>query len=221
MDIFTLPVATKVQRVIPKNAFESYTNARQQRLFTDLIRRITWTHKLSPETVNLPGKELKEIQIFNIQLKVKEDIPGVMDIIDKAIPYAIIFIVEHQGSIYLSTSAKHPHPVNENNSVIDWTFRTDWFSPVDNQYPLNLKRSLDFVYLNFCAQLAEYSNKELKSINDLFEFSRKVDALEKEIQKLKSGISSCKQFNQKVALNMRLKEVEKKLSLFLNNKTVL
>ena len=66
MEVFSLPNAAKVQRVIPKNAFDAYTNAKQKKLFTDLIARITWLYKLSPDTVNLEAKEIKEIQICRL-----------------------------------------------------------------------------------------------------------------------------------------------------------
>jgi hypothetical protein len=46
---------------------------------------------------------------------------------------------------------------------------------------------------------------------DLIEYKRRIDTLEKEIQKLKVSIASGKQFNHKVELNMRLKEAENEL----------
>jgi len=39
--MFYLSQATKVQKVIPKNTFDSYTNAKQKKSFTDKIQRIT------------------------------------------------------------------------------------------------------------------------------------------------------------------------------------
>src|SRR5690554_2099177 len=110
MDLFNLPHTAKVNKVIPKNAFDSYTTTKQKRLFTDLVSRITWTHKLSTDTVNLLAKEIKEIQVFRIELKVKEEIQAVLSIIDKAIPYNIVFVIEHENLIYISTSTKHLHP---------------------------------------------------------------------------------------------------------------
>lgn len=127
MELFNLPHTAKVNRVIPKNAFDAYTNSKQKKLFTDLILRITWQQKLSPDTVNLEAKEILEIQIFKIELKVREEIQSLLDIINKAIPYNIIFIVEESDAIYLSTSTKHPHPVNADNSVIDWTLEHHGF----------------------------------------------------------------------------------------------
>jgi|JI10StandDraft_1071094.scaffolds.fasta_scaffold15048_3 hypothetical protein len=217
MEIFILPNTAKVNRVIPKNAFDTYTTAKQKKLFTDLIARITWTHKLSPDTINLEAKDIKEIQIFRIELKVKEEIQSVLDVIDKAIPYHIVFIIEHDGKIYLSTSTKHAHPTKEDNAVIDWTFKTSWFSPSKNTYRLHLKKSIDAVFHDFCFQLSGKSEISSMPFQDLIEHKRRIDTLEKEIAKIKVRISNGKQFNRKVELNLRLKEAEDELQSLLTN----
>lgn len=215
MEVFKLPHTTTVNRVIPKNAFDSYANTKQKKLFTDLILRITWVRKISQDTVNLEGKEIKEIQIFRIELKKNEDVKPVLDIIDKAIPYPIIFIVEHGGNVYLSTSTKHPNPVNENNAIVDWTFKTDWFNPSEKQYDLQLKKSLDNVYKEFCIELSDRKDSSFRALDDLVDYQRKVDELKKKILRLQASIRSNKQFKEKVALNMELKEAERQLNLYL------
>lgn len=206
MKLFKLPNTTAVQRVVPKNAFDAYTSTRQKKLFTDLIARITWSHKLSPDTVNLETKEVKEIQIFKVELKIKEDIQPVLDVIDKAIPYNIIFVVEYGNEVYLSTSTKHPHPKKEDQSVIDWTFRSIWFSPDENNYVLHLKKNLDTVYHDFCIQLSNKPSMVNRTLPDLVEYSKQKDLLERDIEQLRKSIKSCKQFKTKVALNLQLKQ---------------
>lgn len=206
MELFNLPNTARVNRVIPKNAFDAYTNSKQKKLFTDQILRITWIQKLSPETVNLESKEIKEIQIFKIELKIREEIQPLIEIIDKAIPYNIIFIIEASGSIYLTTSIKHPHPINNDNSVIDWTFKTAWFSPSLNTYSLNLKKSLDAVYHDFCTQLSGDRRGASKTLQDLVHYNKQIDDLEKEITQLKKNIKNSKQYKYKVELNLLLKQ---------------
>lgn len=216
MELFNIPKTAKVNRVIPKNAFESYTNSKQKKLFADLILRITWEQKLSPETVNLEAKEIKEIQVFKIELKIKEEIQPLLDIIDKSIPYNIIFIIKESSSIYLSTSMKHPHPLNADNSVIDWTYKTSWFLPADNIYSLNLKNNLDFVYRDFCIQLSGMQHMERKSLNEIVHYTKRIDALEKEISKLEISIKNCKQFKIKVELNLLRNQKMEELKILFN-----
>lgn len=215
MEIFTLPERAKVNKVVPKNAFDSYATPKQKKLFASLIARITWLYKLSPETVNLEGKEVKELQIFKIELKVKDDPQALLNLIDKSIPYNIIFLVEHNDEVFISTSAKHLHPLNEDNAVIDWTFKTEWINQSLIKYELQLRKSLDSVYQDFCIQLAGKPELSKKSLADLVQYKIQTTALEKEIERLKSAIKNCKQFNQKVEYNLLLKEKEEELQMLI------
>lgn len=211
MGYFNLPTSTKVGKVVPKNAFDAYTNTKQKKIFTDKVSRITWVNKLSKETTNLEPKEIQEIQLFKIELKIKEDIKLVLDIIDKSIPYPIIFLVEFNTEIYLSCSTKHPHPVNEDNAIVDWTFKTEWFNQKVNNYNLNLKKDLDFVFKDFCVQLSGKPALEKKSLEHIINYERQLDLVEKEIIKLKSALSKMKQFNLKVELNTELNRKRREL----------
>jgi hypothetical protein len=95
MEYFNLPANTIVQRVVPKNSFDSFTNTKQKEMFTKEIAKIVWSNSISAGTINLQGKDISEIQIFTIELKGQKEIKTVLDIIDKVIPYHIIFVVEY------------------------------------------------------------------------------------------------------------------------------
>ena len=211
MNLFDLPNSTIVNKAVPKNAFDKYTNTRQKKIFTTQVSRLLWLNKLSQETINLPPGEIKEIQLFLVELKQRVKIPVVLQVIERAIPYHIIFIVEHKGLLYLSTSAKHPNPVNEDNAVIDWTFDTDWIVPAENKYRLSLKKNLDAVYHDFCIQLTGNPSFADKSFREIVEYSIMIDSLRKEAERLKAAISNSKQYNHKVDLNIKLKSVENQL----------
>lgn len=215
MDILKLPISTQVNRVIPKNTFDSYTNTKQKKLFTDKVLRITWTHKLSKETTNLPSIDIEEIQIFKIELKTCEAIPQVIGIIDKAIPYPIIFFIQYGEKVYSATSIKHPHPTNQNNTVVDWTFTSDWIETSQISLKLSLKGSIDETHKDFCLQLSGRDDLKKKSIGQIVEFHQEKFALESEIEKIKQQILRSKRFKEKVELNLKLKGKEKELNHFL------
>lgn len=214
MELFALPHSTRVNRVIPKNSFDDYTSHKQKKQFTELISRITWLNKISTETVNLEAREIKEIQVFRVELKVSEDISTLLEVIDRAIPYHIVFQVQHGGMVYLSTSVKHPHPVNEDKAVIDWTFTSPIFAIANGcYYQFRLKRSIDDVHADFCKQLTGSSEEDgERNLEIVIEQQRKIAVLTKEAEKLRSAIARSKQFNQKVELNLRLQEVETELN---------
>ena len=211
MDFFNLPTRTKVGRVVPKNAFDKYTNTKQKKLFTDCIQRISWTHKLSADTVNLDAKDIQEIQVFKVELKQKSDILKILEIINKSIPYHIVFWLEHDQEAYISTASKPQQPTNNDVAVIDWTFASDWFSKDDNVYAFNLKGSLDAVFKDLCVKLTGKPELGSKSLSSILKNQQEVDRLKKEISKLKSAISRSKQFNEKVDLNLKLKSAQKEL----------
>lgn len=211
MDYFSLPETTRVRRIIPKNTFDSYTNSQQKKLFSDKIARITWMQKISKETVNLPSNEISEIQVFKIELKVKEDISAILAIIDKAIPYHIVFIVEHGDEIYISASKKHSNPGNENTSVIDWTFKSEWFLATESKCRLRLKQNIDAVFKDICIQLLDRDDLVNRSMDSIINAQQQIDALQREISRIKSSITNSRQFNRKVELNLLLKEKELKL----------
>ncbi|MFY7963702.1 MAG: DUF4391 domain-containing protein [Chitinophagaceae bacterium] len=206
MSYFNLPISTNVNRFIPKNAFDAFTNAKQKKKFTDIIDKITWLNKLSKETINLTGKEVQELQIFEIKLKEECYPKDLLDIIDKSIPYQIIFVLSYQDAILISTSKKHNHPLNQDNAVVDWSFATNWFVTTENSYQLNLKISLDFVYADFCSQLSSYT-QEQKDISKIIYHDKYLKGLKKQIADLKKAIKAEKQFNKKVELNIQLNKL--------------
>lgn len=207
--MFNLPQSTTIQKVIPKNAFDSYTNTKQKKSFSDKIIRVTWSNKIAFDTVNLNGVDVSEIQFFKIELKERIVIKDLLSIIDKSIPYHIIFWIEFDNEFYISTSAKHINTKNENIAVIDYTFISDWHLIENNPYKIELRNNLDWIFKKICDQLKSIDT-ETKSISELVKKQKSNDALFREIEKLKAAIANCKQFNKKVELNMRLKELEKR-----------
>jgi hypothetical protein len=213
MELFNLPYNTIVQRFVAKSLFDSVTNTKQKAMFTNDIAKIMWCNTLSTETTNLPHREIEEIQIFNIELKEKKEIKSILEIIDKTIPYHIIFIVSFANEVYLSASAKHPSPLNEDKSVIDWTYTSPWFKKTENTYRIKLQKDIDTVFFDFCRQLSPQSNSSIKNIADLSAYNSRVNSLSKEIEQLKKKILVCSQFNKKVELNLKLKDLEQELKI--------
>ena len=177
MNFFQLPHQAKKDKSIPKNAFYDYATSKQKQLFVDVVDKIRWQYKLASDTINLEGDEVQEIQIFEISLKQRKNIETVLPIIEKAIPYHIIFIISFNDEVMLYTSQKHAHPVNENNAVVDWVFKTDWFDSASNKYNIVLKESLDKVFSDFCFQIS--NNSETNSKQDLKELFKNFASVKK------------------------------------------
>lgn len=218
MNPFKLPDRTKVDKVIPKNAFDSYATSKQKKILTSSISRIIWKNKLSPETINLPFEEIQEIQIFNVEMKQKDYPHEIIHLIDKSIPYPIIFISSFLDECVLSTSVKHQNPTNPDNAIIDWHYKTDWFSIANWNYSLQLSKSLDFVYLEFCKSLNPNSKTvQSKNLNEMIEQSKILANIERKITHLQKAITKEQQFNKKVEMNVELNTLLKQKDTLLKS----
>jgi len=210
MKVFDLPTQTIVNKVIPKNAFDTYTTPKQRKKLAEFVERIRWTNKLSPETVNLSGKDITEIQVFEIELRKQEDISDLLDVFDKAIPYPIVFLVSLANRAFIRTSKKHIHPTQENTSVIDWTFKTNWKEKQHLNFSFDLKKDLDYVFRELCNQLSSGLAKG-NSIEELVAFEQSLSQLQSKIAKIKAAIQRTTQFNKKVELNQELRKLQSDL----------
>lgn len=208
--VFTnLPKSSIMDRSIPKNKFYPSSSTKQKDAFVEKINKIIWRNKISIDTINVKGKDVEEILIIEIQLKEKVKINDILLLINKTIPYHIIFYVSYIDDFYISTSVKHSNTFNVNNSVVDYTLNTEWETDI-NKYKINLFNDLDSIYLDFCNQLLPISNP-IKSFDKLTETGEQLNKLKRDIQNLESKIKSCRQFNKKVKLNSQLRELKEEL----------
>jgi len=211
--MLVLPHTSIVNRFVPKNSFDKFINTKQKKLFSEYVDKIKWANKLSTQTVKLEGKDIKEIQIFEILLKKKHEVEEVLNIIDRFIPYHIIFVLRFDNELMYSVAQKHPNPNSEDNSVVDWRFVSDWANVDSDVFKLNLKKSLDDVFTDFCLQVSGKIENQNKSLQEIISREQKRKQLLIDINKLESEIKSCKQFNLKVELNLKLQYLKKEIQL--------
>lgn len=203
------PATKKVQRVIPKNSFDNFATPKQKRLFTELVQRITWTHKISTSTTNLRSENLQEIQFFTVELKKKAPVKELLDLVDRSIPYTIVFTVIYDDEYYFHTAVKRIHAQDEDKAIIDFTFSNDWSS--DRLLTPELKKSIYHTYRDLCRELSDFREEAEITLDNLVKKQRDTNNLRKEISTLKAAIKKSKSFKEKVDLNQRLKVAERDL----------
>lgn len=209
MQSYPLPSTTVVKRVVPKNSFESLATTKQKRLFTEYIQRITWTHKVAPSTTNLQGSNIQEIQFFTVELKKEAAVKELLDLIDRCIPYPIVFKVIFGDQCYFQISIKRPHAQDEDKAIIDFSFSSR-FSDEFHLIP-ELRVSIDEVFRNLCLQLSDFPKEKGLTVEELVKRQREVNGLRKVIDNLKTSIKRSKSFKEKVDLNQKLTFAEKSL----------
>jgi hypothetical protein len=112
---FNLPAQSFVNKFIPKNKIfgKVILNTKIRNEFTDKIQKITWKYKLSEETININKTDnIEEIQIFEIELKEQIIPKNILKIIDKIIPYPILYIFTYKNEFAYGISLKDENAQN-------------------------------------------------------------------------------------------------------------
>ena len=127
---WTFPNQRLFGRRFPKQKF--YENldvsAEVKRLFVEQVKLITWANKLSPETMNIaPGQMVREIEVFRLTLQGQELDGRVLELMDKQIPYHILFLLERpDGSVRLHVTYKEASQSGSNAFQLRQSYHTEW-----------------------------------------------------------------------------------------------
>lgn len=204
---FSLPEQAYVHRPIPKNTFfgKATINTKLKKEFTDQIQKITWEYKIAEDTIGIPGTaSIEEIQIFEIQCKEKLIPKNVLKVIDKTIPYPILYVFTYDGHTAYGITLKG-----------DGTQRY-YFSEWDKEQVFSFSgTTLERIYQEIVTAFIAIrpSGKDFATI---VETDKQRAILEKEISALKNKIKNEKQFNRKVEFNKTLLEKKKLLESMLH-----
>ena len=206
MKPFNLPKETLVNRFIAKSKFFEKTkvNIKIQQEFADTILRITWAYKLAESTINISGTDhMEELQIFNVQLKTRDIPKSALKVIDKAIPFAILYTFEFENDfaygITIKENAEQRYFFSDWNEEIlfDFTGNT-----IEHIYQKTIK-----LFINSKTGLVTKN----QNFEDVLANEKQLASLEKEILSLQKKVRTEKQFNKQVAFNkaLRSKLIEK------------
>ena len=196
-----LPRTTEVNRRIAKEKL--YTNAtltpQLRDTIKDQIESVIWRNKLADSTVGISeGEDIKEIQVFEIELRQRELDKRALPAIAKAIPYKILFILvfgdEAQAWIEVSGTL----------------YSTDWQSLME--IPLKFEGlNLDAVYENLARQISGGRLGTDGDIEEAVDRDKRRQKLERDIAALEKKMAKEKQFNRQVELNGALKRLRAEL----------
>ena len=211
-----LPKSTEFNKRIPKQKFYDNLNVSPalKRSFIDQIKVIYWANKIAAATLNLAeGKNVTEIEVFEVRLNVPTLDEAVLKQIDREIPYHILFIMEYEDKYKAVIGYKEESSGNTAFKV-NCYYSTEWMNA--DALPLKLEGlSVDSVYENFVRQIAgnalaaSTSGETLKASVDRDE---KRQALQTQISKLQAKIKKEKQLNRQMQMNSELKELKEELN---------
>ena len=190
-DDFKLPKETLVNKFVAKSRFyeRSKLSSKLQKEFVDKVQRITWKYKLAENTLGIAKTEaVTEIQIFEIELKEQKVPKNVVKIIDKSIPYQILYRFVYEENVTYGISLKNGDNVG-NYYFSDWNTNLAFdFTGID----------LELVYQKLVKTFLRDEAKDKDDFDDIVSTDQKIRTLETEIASLESRIQKEVQFNRKV-----------------------
>lgn len=214
--LYDFPKQTKFGKLVAKNKIYEHANASTalKDKFVNQIDKITWAHKLAPETINLASSEsVPEIQIFDVKLKVKDLSEELLKSIDKVIPFPIIFQLYYEDKIKIKAAYKRPSDADKAKWVVESYFETEWFDLSSPKEALPVALNLTKLYEQMLQALIPHikGHSADVSIKDQVTHLQLYKSKEKEYEKLKAKRDKEKQFNRKAELNKQLKSLQKEL----------
>lgn len=213
-----LPKTTEFNKRIPKQTFYENLDVSPaiKKFFVDQIRVIYWKNKIAPSTMNLAaGTNVTELQIFEIRLSSNELDESVLELIDKKIPYHILFLLEYEGKYQAWIGYKEVSASASLAFKVGQYYHTEWMKA--EELPVKVEGlNVDAVYENFVRQIAGAQLQQAEageSLKETVERNAKIRDLKKQIAVLQTKIRKEKQLNRQMEMNKELKKLKKELQL--------
>lgn len=195
--MINLPKSCLVNKFIPKKVFYEKSNINQttKEEFINIVDKITWLYKLSPETIGINKTEdIEEIEVFQIELKEKVVPKNVIKAVTNSIQYKILFILKYNDEFcYLIK--------------LEDVYYTNWNEEINFEFTsINLS--------NLCESIAKsilHEGSNTKNFNEIIENINEKKELQDKIDKLTKRIRQENQFNRKVELNQELNKLLKEI----------
>ena len=191
--MFELPKNCYVNKFLPKKVFYEKVGVSSgiKDEFVNLVDRITWLYKLSPETIGIPKTDsIEEIQIFQIDVKEKKVPMSVIKTITKGVQYKILFLIKYNDDFCYSIK-------------VDEIFTTEWNDNISFEFNAI---NLEIVYESIVKLIIKEENNT-KRFEEIIEDKNNKNDLLKRINQLKQKIKNEKQFNRKIELNIELNKL--------------
>ena len=212
--LFDFPDSTKFDGKITKNQIyqEAKPNTKIKSYFTSQVEKIVWSYKLASETVNIPGKQYpQEIQVITLLLKTERLNDEVLEVIDKAIPSPIIFVLRYRGQVCYAVAYKRVSEADKTKRVISSHFRSGWLPEDADKMKLPATLNLLKLYQALLCKILSVPLRENEEINAYIERIEKIKHEELEAEKMKKKLKREKQFNRQVDLNSKIKALERNI----------
>ena len=212
--LYHFPENAAFGRVLPKNKIYKHAapGTKIKELFVREVKNITWSYKLSPETVNLPAKGgVHEIQIFTISLKKETLKHEVLATIDKAIPSPIFYILTFESRIRYVAAYKRTSEADKGKQVVSSYFETGWLDADTERVPLPVVLDLAALYHALMKGIIPLADRVDEPVAQLVARAERLQIKKREAKRITARLRREKQFNRKVEMNRILRELTREI----------
>lgn len=233
-DELKFPKECKVDRVIPKKDFyEAGFKTSDKKIFTNNVKQIKWLYYLKEDNIQIPPytdeeKDYTELEVLTLTLKKDNKIERICELIQRFIPYPILLIITYHEKTMLSVAHKR-NSKNEEDAVTLTDMRyTDWIDDktptefalklIDNLKFENLdKQNMYTLYSDIVNKIIQYNGSRYAGeelsipVEKIKEINNQIISLNKKIEIIKYEIKKETQFNKKLEMNMKIKDMKNKI----------
>jgi len=238
-EIMEIPDSCHLGKRIFKKLFHENANlgVTDKKAFTEDIDTITWQHTFKPTTISIQPytddqREYLEVALLQVDLKTLNRTNRIAEIVHRSIPYPIVLVFVFERSIAISLAQKRFSQSEKGAIVAEEFLITEWIEHsnetvtqmafIDSLKLQGLPHThfyafysaiMDRVIALDCARLTNVYRLEAAAEKRLARRNHLAACheLETEIEEHKSAIKAETQFNRKVELNTKIKDLEKKL----------
>ena len=233
LNSLNLPANCKIGSTVFKKLFyDTGLSVADKKLITNQVEKVIIHYNLNPEKINIQPyfdeeREYPEVQVIEVRLNDINRHRRVAEIIIRAIPYPIILQLTFGTSLMVAAGLLRINLADSQKHTIEDFIFSPWMdgkslSPQDRDFLTSIHASnLSFTnfyrfYSDFVDQLhlykaAKLAGKTLQEMDpkEARQLHKEVMVIESELVALRSQLKKESMFNQKVALNVRIKGLEK------------
>ena len=208
--LLAYPPQASFGRTLPKNKVYEHSGASAsvRELFVRQVGQIVWQYKLAPETINLPARHgVPEIQVFAIQQKTPELDFDVLRCLDGAVQFPTLFELSFGDRTQTVAAYKQPSDADASRWVLSSYFASSWVPSDAQRSPMPLALDLGGLYEQLLQRLLPLAARRNEGLPELVSRVEQAAAKQREIEKVAGKLAKEKQFNRKVEINARLREL--------------
>ena len=210
-----LPSTTELHRRIPKQTIYDKCKPSPvlKKAFSVQIASIHWRNKIAPGVLSLAaGKEVRELEVFELRLNDGQMDEAVLRLIDRAIPYHILFVLVWEDRMRLALAYKETLDAKSAGVRVERYYYTDWM-PV-GEVALRLEGlSMDAVYENLVRRIAggALGDARTSTLRESVAAQGRRERIGKQIAALEAKIRREKQPKKKFEFVQQLRALEASL----------